>query len=246
MNVISIPFFQPRTRKPSGCKAYPLLEGHFPYDFVGMRLNYSTDPSEETGLFSKRTVVKGKCEDGYIPSYKNADDNRPLRKKCKRNGEWVGRGDGMRCDLITCPSLQETGYLTEDVIVLPNSCSGGVGGNVPDADQVPVKSKCRFSCKDKVRYKLVGSKIARCTKNSGWKLKGGRPKCTMRHRYRKMEEKAKRKNNKKKKKRLKVKNDDKTHDSRHPNPSQKSDLNSIPGTKVSNFEVSWDAYHCSK
>ena len=95
-------------------------------DLTGIRLTYSSNSSEETGLFEKGTLLKGKCMDGYVMKGKNQDHIRPLRKKCRRNGEWVGRGDDMKCELITCPPLRETGYLSEDVIAPIEKCSGGV------------------------------------------------------------------------------------------------------------------------
>ena len=212
---------QHRTRKPSGCKAYPQTLGKTSSDFIGMKLTYSTNASDYTGLYDKGTVIKAKCNDGYVLKtnqdqyHRHQDRVRPLRKKCRRNGSWVGRGDDMKCELITCPSLQETGYLTEDVVVLAGSCSGGVGGNVESTTgRIPVKTKCRFSCIDKIRYKMIGSKIARCTKNSEWKLKGGRPKCTMRHKYKKKEKKEKKKR-KKKKMRPKVKGNEHSHKDGH-------------------------------
>ena len=179
-----------------------------------MHLTYSTNASHETGLYSKGTVVKGKCIDGYVLTHQNQSHVRPLRQKCRRNGDWAGRGDGIKCELITCPSLQETGYLSGEVNVLPGSCSGGVGGNENNFGRIPVKTKCRFSCIDQNRYKLIGSKIARCTKNSEWRLKGGPPKCTERHRYKKKKRKERRKKQKKKK-RPKVKGNEYPHNGRH-------------------------------
>ena len=167
-------------------------------DLEGMQLTYSSNASDETGLYPKSTLVKGKCIDGYVLFHPNQSNARPIRKKCRRNGAWVGRGDDVKCELITCPSLQESGFLSELVNVLPGSCSGGVGGNGNGSIKIPVKTKCRFSCVDQSRYKLIGSKIARCTKTSEWKLKGGPPKCTERHRYKKKAKKDRRKRLKKK------------------------------------------------
>ena len=185
------------------------------FDLTGIRLTYSSNSSEETGLFEKGTLLKGKCMDGYVMKGKNQEHVRPLRKKCRRNGEWVGRGDDMKCELITCPPLKETGYLSEDVIAPIEKCSGGVRELLDGSGRMSVKSRCRFSCKDTVRYKMIGSKIARCNKNSEWKLKGGRPKCTLRHKYKKKEKKEKRKKKHKKKKKPKVKGNEKSHNGRH-------------------------------
>ena len=165
---------------------------------------------------------------------KDQDHVRPLRKKCRRNGEWVGRGDEMKCELITCPSLNETGFLSETVILPIDACSGGVGENSSVSGRMSVKSRCRFSCKDKVRYKLIGSKIARCTKNSEWKLKGGRPKCTLRHKYKKKEKRDKRKKKHKKKKRPKVKGNEKSHNGRRHDVYEISSTTSSYTQKVNN------------
>ena len=149
---------------------------------------------------------------------KNQDHMRPIRKKCRRNGEWAGRGDDMRCELITCPSLNETGFLSENVTAPVEKCSGGVNDYIDGAGRMSVKTKCRFTCLDTVRYKLIGSKIARCNKSSEWKLKGGRPKCKLRHKYKKKEKKEKKKKNRKsrkKKKKPKVKGNEKSHNGRH-------------------------------
>lgn len=199
----------------------------------GIRLTYSSNASDDTGLYSKGTILKGKCIDGYVMSRTIQGRVRPLRKKCRRNGTWVGRGDAMECELITCPSLQETGYLSDDIVVLPGSCNGGIGGNIYGSERIPVKTKCRFSCIDKVKYKLLGSKIARCTKNSEWKLKGGRPKCTLRHKYKKKERKEKKKRQRKKK-RLEVKGNEYSHNGRHTNTNEISESSNSYNEEVSN------------
>jgi hypothetical protein len=40
-----------------------------------------------------------------------------------------------------------------------------------------VGHKCRFSCRDPKRFKLVGARATRCRKNSQWKSKGESPIC---------------------------------------------------------------------
>ena len=212
---------KPKIRKPSGCKAYPLTDGHSASDFEGMALTYTTVPSDQDGLYSKGTTVKGKCVDGHVLSHTNQTHIRPLRKKCRRNGTWVGRGDGVKCELITCPALHETGFLSGGVIVLSESCSEGAGGNESISGRLSIKTKCRFSCTEQNRYKLIGSKIARCSKNSKWKLKGGPPKCTERHSYKKKLRKEKRKKSKEKrrksrrKKRPELKGNEHSHNGRN-------------------------------
>ena len=173
--------------------------------------------------------------DGYVMKGKNKDQVRPIRKKCRRSGEWAGRGDDMRCELITCPPLNETGFLSENVTALLEKCNGGVSDNIDAAGRMSVKSRCRFTCVDTIRYKLIGSKIARCNKNSEWKLKGGRPKCTLRHKYKKKEKKEKRKKKhkkKKKKKRTRVNGRDSSHNGRSHGINEISETNTSYNLKV--------------
>ena len=190
------------------------MDGYSASDFEGMKVTYSTNASDESGIYSKGTTVKGKCVDGYVLSHKNQSHIRPLRKKCRRNGTWIGRGDGVKCELITCPPLHETGFLSGGVTVLSESCSGGVGGIENISERLSIKTKCRFGCIDQHRYKLIGSKITRCTKNSEWKLKGGPPKCTERHSYKKRLRKEKRRKSRRKK-RPKLKDNEHSHNGRN-------------------------------
>ena len=94
---------------------------------------------------------------------------------------------------------------------MEGSCSGGVlsesgatsiayGGE----GRMSVRTRCRFSCSDHERFKMVGSRIARCTKNSEWKLKGGPPKCIERHSYKKRMRKEQRRKKQRDKKRKKL------------------------------------------
>ena len=99
--------------------------------------------------------------------------------------------------------------------MLPESCSGSIVGGIANiSERLSIKTKCRFTCTDQDRYKLVGSKIARCTKNSEWKIKGGPPKCTERHSYKKKLRKEQRKKSRRKKK-PKLKDNEHSHNGRN-------------------------------
>ena len=63
---------------------------------TGIKVTYSKDIDTLTNLYPRSTSIKGKCEGGYKASGK-------LRKKCKKDGSWMG--SDLTCTLITCPAI---------------------------------------------------------------------------------------------------------------------------------------------
>jgi hypothetical protein len=82
---------KPKKAKILGC---PALHNDTNYDGI---ITYSQDViSEIVNLYPRGTVVKGKCSEGYKTAGK-------LRKKCKKDGTWLGKD--LNCILITCPMM---------------------------------------------------------------------------------------------------------------------------------------------
>ena len=156
-----------KKKRQQGCQAYNATEG--------IHVSYSKDLNLDTLLYPRGTSVKGKCLQGYQSEGK-------LRKKCKKDGSWQGKD--LSCQLITCPSIEN---LDPGVIVLPESCS---------SQNSIMKTKCMFSCQDPKKYKLIGTKVARCRKNGEWKQKGGPPKCIEKPNKKKKKDRKKNKKNK--------------------------------------------------
>ena len=157
-----------KKKKIHGCQSFNATEG--------LKVTYSKSINAETQLYPRSATLKGKCMEGY-----KASPGGRLRVKCKKDGSWRGNQD-LSCKLITCPVIDQ---LDIGVVVEPESCT---------FENSLVKQKCLFSCAEPDKFKLIGTKVARCRKTGLWKQKGRPPKCIEKRKKKKKKTKKKPKN----------------------------------------------------